>query len=314
VAEAARRASGVLARLAAGEVLVGDGAWGTQLMARGLPPGEPPEIFNLERPEVLEEIASGYLAAGADLVTTNTFGGSPARLAKRGLDDRTEEINRAAVAAVRRAVGDRAYVSASVGPTGLLLKPYGEADPTALAAGFERQIGALAAAGADLVCIETMTDLAEALLAVRAARAAAPGLPVMVTLTFEKTHRGFFTVMGNPLAQAAAELGAAGADILGSNCGNGSETMVEVARELRKCTDRPLAIQPNAGLPEPRGGAVVYPETPEFMATQARALIAAGVQLVGGCCGTTQAHIRALRAVVDTAARGPIVTGGTETP
>ena len=249
----------------------------------------------------LSMIAEKDFFAEAPITATSVISASPI-------------INAAAVVAVRRAVGGRAYVSASVGPTGLLLKPYGEADPTALAAGFERQIGALAAAGADLVCIETMTDLAEALLAVRAARAAAPGLPVMVTLTFEKTRRGFFTVMGNPLAQAAAELGAAGADILGSNCGNGSETMVEVARELRQCTGRPLAIQPNAGLPEPRGGAVVYPETPEFMATQARALIAAGVQLVGGCCGTTQAHIRALRAVVDAAARGRIVTGGTEAP
>ena len=288
----------LLERLASGEVLVGDGAWGTLLMSRGLGPGEAPEVLNLSRPEVLEEIARLYLEAGADLVTTNSFGGSPARLRRYGLDGRTEEINRAAVAAVRRAVGDRAYVSASVGPSGHVLKPYGDADPAEIGAGFERQIRALAGAGADLVCIETMIDLAEALLAVRAARAVAPALPVLATLTFERTRRGFFTVMGASVEQAARELGEAGADILGSNCGNGSEVMVEIAREFRVHTGRPIAIQPNAGLPEPRGGETVYPETPQFMAEQARALVQAGVNIVGGCCGTTPEHIRALRAVV----------------
>jgi 5-methyltetrahydrofolate--homocysteine methyltransferase len=288
----------LLERLAAGEVLVGDGAWGTLLMTRGLKPGEAPEVLNLSHPETLEEIARLYVEAGADLITTNTFGGSPARLRRSGLDHRTESINRAAVEAVRRAVADRAYVSASVGPSGHLLKPYGDGDPAELAAGFERQIRALAAAGADLVCIETMTDLAEAVLAVRAARAAAPALPVMATLTFEPTRRGFFTVMGTSVEQAVRGLSEAGADILGSNCGNGSEVMVEIAREFRARTGRPVAIQPNAGLPEPRGGETVYPETPEFMAAQARALVQAGVAIIGGCCGTTPEHVRALRRVV----------------
>ena len=288
----------LLGRLAAGEVLIGDGAWGTLLMTRGLEPGEAPEAINLSRPEVLEEIARLYVEAGADLVTTNSFGGSPARLRRYGLDGRTEEINRAAVEAVRRAVGARAWVSASVGPSGHVLKPYGDADPAEIGAGFERQIRALAEAGADLVCIETMIDLAEAMLAVRAARAVAPALPVLATMTFERTRRGFFTVMGASVEQAARELGEAGADILGSNCGNGSEVMVEIAREFRVHTGRPIAIQPNAGLPEPRGGETVYPETPQFMAEQARALVQAGVNIVGGCCGTTPEHIRALRAVV----------------
>ena len=117
-------------------------------------------------------------------------------------------------------------------------------------------------------------------------------------MTFERTRRGFFTVMGASVEQAARELGEAGADILGSNCGNGSEVMVEIAREFRVHTGRPIAIQPNAGLPEPRGGETVYPETPQFMAEQARALVQAGVNIVGGCCGTTPEHIRALRAVV----------------
>ncbi|MEW5984217.1 MAG: homocysteine S-methyltransferase family protein [Acidobacteriota bacterium] len=288
----------LLERLRAGEVLVGDGAWGTMLMARGLRPGESPEGLNLTRPEVLEEIATQYLEAGADLITTNTFGASPARLRQFGLDGRTEAINRAAVEAVRRAAQSRAYVSASVGPTGHLLKPYGDADPVDIAAGFERQIRSLAEAGADLICIETMTDLTEAVLAVRAVRAVADNLPVMATMTFDKTRRGYFTVMGVSVEQAVQGLIDAGADVLGSNCGHGSETMVEIAREFRARSPRPIAIQPNAGLPGHRGGVLVYPETPEFMAQQARELLAAGVAIIGGCCGTTPEHVRALRRVV----------------
>jgi 5-methyltetrahydrofolate--homocysteine methyltransferase len=285
-------------RLAAGDVLVGDGAWGTMLMAHGVRPGEAPESLNLTQAGVIEEIASLYVEAGADLITTNTFGGSPARLRQFGLDGQTEAVNRAAVEAVRRAAKGRAYTSASVGPSGHLMKPYGEADPADIGAGYERQIRALAEAGADLLCIETMTDLAEAVVAVRAAKSVAPDLPVIATMTFETTRRGFFTVMGVSVEQAVRGLSEAGADILGSNCGNGSVTMVAIAREFRALTGLPIAIQPNAGLPEPLDGSLVYPETPEFMAEQARGLLAAGVAIIGGCCGTTPAHVRALRGIV----------------
>jgi len=268
-------------------------------MARGLKPGQAPEAFNLTQPDVLVEIARLYLEAGAEIITTNTFGGSPARLRQYGLDGETEAVNRAAVEAARRATGDRAYVSASIGPSGHVLKPYGDADPDEIRAGFERQIRAVAGAGADLLCIETMTDLREALLAVEAARAAAPQLPVMATMTFEPTRRGFFTVMGNSVAEVAPSLTAAGADIIGSNCGNGIQVMVEIARELRAHHDRPLAIQSNAGLPEHRGGEIVYPDTPGFMGEQAAVLADLGAQIIGGCCGTTPAHIKAIRAVID---------------
>jgi len=295
----------LLDRLRSGEILVGDGAWGTMLMARGLRPGQAPEVFNLTQPAVLEEIARLYLDAGADIITSNTFGGSPVRLRQSGLDGDTEAVNRAAVDAVRRAVGDRACVSASVGPSGHVLKPYGDADPADIAEGFERQIRALAGAGIDLICIETMTDLAEAVLAVRASRAAAPQVPVMATMTFEPTRRGFFTVMGNSVQQAAAGLFDAGADIVGSNCGNGIQIMVEIAREFRARTPGLLAIQSNAGLPEHRAGEIVYPDTPGFMAEQAAVLVELGVAIIGGCCGTTPAHIQAIRRVVD-ARRGQV--------
>jgi len=290
-------------RLRAGDVLVGDGGWGTMLMARGLQPGEPPESLTLASPGVIEEVARLYLEAGADLVTTNTFGGSPLRLRAFGLEARTDEINRAAVEALRRAVGTRALVSASIGPRGHLREPYGDVSAADLAESFARQARALASAGVDAFCVETMTDLEEARLAVEAARAAAPGTPVIATMTFERSRRGFFTVMGASVEQAAQVLAAAGADLVGSNCGNGIDTMVEVARAFRAVTAAPLAIQANAGLPESHDGALVYPEPPEQFAAAVPALLEVGVRLIGGCCGTTPAHVRAIRTAVDAARR-----------
>lgn len=286
-------------RLARTGVLLADGAIGSLLLARGLERGAAPESFNLSQPQLLEEIARLYLEAGAEIVQTNTFGASPLRLARHGLEEKTEEINAAAVRAVRRAVGDKAYISASCGPSGRLLLPYGDTRPEEVYDSFRRQLAALLQAGVDAVCIETMSDIHEAQLAVRAARSLAPTLPVMATMTFEATARGFFTVMGVTIAAACRELEAAGADWVGSNCGNGSERMVLIASEFRKCTRLPLVIQANAGLPELRQGEVHYPETPEFMAVRCRELRRAGVAVIGGCCGTTPEHTRAMRRVLD---------------
>jgi 5-methyltetrahydrofolate--homocysteine methyltransferase len=291
---------GLLSRLKRGEVLVGDGAWGTQLMLRGLPPGEPPEWFALHEPETIEEVARLYVEAGADLVTTDTFGGTSFRLKLHGLDGERERVNRQAVEAVKRAVGGRALVSASVGPCGQLLEPYGELSPDAVEEAFAEQIAVLASAGADVLCIETMGDLTEATRAVKAAKAKAPAVPVMATMTFERTPRGYFTVMGVSVERAVAGLEAAGADVVGSNCGTGIEDMIEVARAMARATRLPLLIQPNAGLPESRDGQVVYNQTPETMAARVPELLDLGVAIVGGCCGTTPAHIRAIRRAVDT--------------
>jgi 5-methyltetrahydrofolate--homocysteine methyltransferase len=289
---------GLLARLKHGDVLVGDGAWGTQLMLRGLPPGEPPEWFALDRPETIEEVARLYVEAGADLVTTDTFGGTSFRLKLHGLDAERERINRQAVEAVKRAVAGRALVSASVGPSGQLLEPYGDTAPDAVEAAFAEQIAVLASAGADVLCIETMGDLTEATRAVKAAKAVAPGVPVMATMTFEPTPRGYFTVMGVSVEKAVAGLEAAGADVVGSNCGTGIGDMVEIARRMARATRLPLLIQPNAGLPETRDGKVVYTETPETFAARVPELLEIGVAIVGGCCGTTPDHTRAIRSAV----------------
>jgi 5-methyltetrahydrofolate--homocysteine methyltransferase len=295
----------LLDRVRSGEILVADGAMGTLLMRRGLLTGRCPEEVNLTHPAALEEIARQYLGAGAEIIQTNTFGGSPLKLAMNGLDGRTEEINRRAVQAVRQGVGDRAYVAASCGPSGRMLQPHGDLDLQVLYDSFRRQIAALVEAGVDAICVETMIDLEEAKAAVRAAKDVSPKTPVMAMMTFDATPRGFYTVMGVSVEAAAAGLAEAGADIVGSNCGHGIENMVRIAAEFRRHTRLPILIQSNAGLPVMQDGKPEWPETPEFMAGKVPDLLAAGVSIIGGCCGTTPEHIRAIRQAVDRAVLAP---------
>ena len=289
----------ILTRLRRGDIIVGDGALGTMLMRRGLKHGEPPELFNVERPEVIEEIAALYLNAGAEIIETNTFGASPLRLRQFSLENRMEELNRAAVEAVRRAVGTKAYIAGSVGPSGRNLEPLGDAEPEQLFENFAAQIRVLSAAGVDIFCVETMMDTTEAVIAVKAARSVSTEIPVIATMTFDKTPLGFFTLMRNSVKDAAKALQEAGADIVGANCGDGMENMVGIAREFRQYTKLPVIIQGNAGLPTVGENGLVYPDTPEYVAGKAAELLQLGVQVVGGCCGTTPEHISAIRSLVD---------------
>jgi len=286
-------------RLAAGDLLVGDGAMGTMLFERGLPPGQPPETLALTRPAVLEEVHRLYLEAGADLLETDTFGGSPLKLALHGIGADMEAMNRGAVLAARRVAGDRAYVAGSCGPSGRVLEPYGDASEQEVLASFRRQAEVLAAAGVDGIIVETMTDVREAVLAVGAAKSVAPELPVLATMTFDPMPQGYHTIFGSSVAAAARALADAGADAVGSNCGLGVAHLVAIAREFRAATRLPVVIQPNAGMPRTVGGRTIYDETPEFLAERARELVDLGVAVIGGCCGTTPDHIRALRAMVD---------------
>ncbi len=289
----------LLVRLAEGEILVSDGATGTMLFERGLDPGDCPERMTLGAPDVLTEVAGAYLEAGAEFVHTNTFGGSLLKLADYDLQASTEELNRKAVSIARDAVGENAYVAASVGPCGKILEPYGEVAEEAVYESFERQLKALASEGVDCVTVETMTDLREAVLAVRAAKSVMSGTPVLCTMTFDETPKGFFTIMGVDIPQAVEGLGEAGADVVGSNCGYGIEHMVGVAASFREATDLPILIHSNAGTPEMKDGALIFPESPAFFAEKTEALVDAGVSIVGGCCGTTPEYIRAIRQVVD---------------
>lgn len=289
----------ILERLKNSKILVGDGAMGTMLFQKGLKPGEPPESVNLKNPEYLEKIAQAYLDAGADIIETNTFGGSPLKLSDYGLNDKTEKINRVAVERVRKVVGNKAFVSGSVGPSGKILKPYGDTDPEDIFLSFERQMRSLINSGVDLLCIETMTDLHEATLAVKAVKKFSSDIPIMATMTFDETPRGFYTIMGVCIRDAVIGLTEAGADIIGSNCGNGIENMIKIAHEFKKLTTLPIIIQSNAGIPAMKEGKLTYSETSEFFGEKAKELIDAGVSIIGGCCGTTPEYILEIRKVVD---------------
>lgn len=284
--------------LKSGKILVSDGAWGTALAAQGLQPGECPELWSLDHFEIVRGIAQQYLDAGADLVGTNSFGANRLKLENFGLQNRCSEINLRAAQASREAANGR-WVLGSIGPTGRMLL-LGDTTPEELYDAFREQAQALEKGGADAVCIETMSDLEEAGIAIRAAKENT-GLEVICTFTFEKTKKGEYrTMMGVTPAMAAEQLHAAGADIIGTNCGNGMERMADIVREMKEvCPDAWILVHANAGLPQNLDGVDYYPETPEEMGRLTEAVLRAGANIVGGCCGTTPAHIRAIRHAVD---------------
>jgi 5-methyltetrahydrofolate--homocysteine methyltransferase len=285
----------LLERLSAGSVLVSDGAMGSFLQSAGLPAGASPESWTLTQPELVRGVAEAYFAAGSDMVLTNSFGGSPLKLARHGLAARARELNRAAATLAREAAGSGKFVAGSVGPTGRIVWDEG-GDITAaeLHETFQEQIAGLADGGVDAICVETMSSLPEALEAVRAAKGHTT-LPVFCTFSFALGRRGFRTMMGVGPEVAAREAAEAGADVIGTNCGNGIENMIEIVRLMHAAVpDRPILVQANAGIPELIDGRTVYPETPEYMASRIPDLIAAGATIVGGCCGTTPQHISAI--------------------
>jgi 5-methyltetrahydrofolate--homocysteine methyltransferase len=285
------------AMLASGTTLLADGAMGTMLFAEGLQFGDPPEAWNVSHPDVVRRIHRGYLAAGSRILMTNTFGGNRLRLSLHGLEHRVAELNRTAAVLLRsevHAAGGSALVAGDIGPTGAIMAPVGTLDPSEAEDIFAEQAAALIGGGVDLIWIETMSDLGEIHAAVNGVRRVSADIPIVTTMTFDT--RGH-TMMGVSPEQAARELWSWGVDAVGGNCGNGPDELLPVMTRMRAAVpEAVLVAKSNAGMPELVDMHAVYRAAPDAFAIQAIAMRDAGATIVGGCCGTTPAHLAAIAA------------------
>jgi methionine synthase I (cobalamin-dependent) len=281
----------LIQKLLAAPPVVTDGALGTQLQALGLPPGEHPDLWNLVHPDRVQQVAAAYVAAGSRIILTNTFRSNRIALAGHGGSERVAELNAEGVRLARQAAGTAALVFASMGSSGKMLMS-GDVTEEELAAAFGEQAEALARAGVDAIAIETMTDLDEALIALKASKTT--GLPVVVSMVFDSGKEKDRTMMGKTPEQVAAALTEAGADVIGANCGLGIEGYIPVCRRLRQSTTLPIWIKPNAGLPAILDERITYRTTAGEFAARVPALRAAGADFIGGCCGTTPEFIRSI--------------------
>lgn len=277
--------------LIGGGPVITDGAWGTQLQAYGLAGGGCPDQWNLSKPEVVEKVPRDYVKAGSQIVLTNTFRANRIALESYDLADQTVAINRIGVEISRRGVGDRAHVFSTMGPSGKMLI-MGEVSKEDLRRAFEEQANALAAAGTDAIIIETMADVEEAEVALVAAKNT--GLPVVASVVFDSGPQGDCTMTGVTPEEAARWLDSVGADVVGANCGAGIEVYIDICRRMKAVTDKPLWMKPNAGTPKMVKGEVSYASKPHEFAAHGPALVEAGAQFIGGCCGTGPEFIKAL--------------------
>ncbi len=282
----------LIAELLLNGPVVTDGAWGTQMQAQGLPIGEAPDPWNLSNPGKVESVARAYVDAGSQIILTNTFGASSVCLDRHGLADKATKINREGAAISKRAAQGQAKVFGSIGPSGKMLM-MGQTSEDELKASFEQQANALKEGGADAIVIETMSDPNEAHIAVAAAKQT--GLPVVACMVFDAGKNKDRTMMGTTPEEAAELMSKAGADVIGSNCGQGVEGFVSLCRRLKAACDKPIWIKANAGLPELVNGEAVYQTTPDEFAQHVQVLVNAGASFIGGCCGTTPDFIRAVR-------------------
>ncbi len=280
----------LLERLAAGEVLISDGATGTNMQERGLTLGTAPEVWLFENPAQVIQLHRDFIAAGSQILLTDTFGGTSLRLVHAGLENKVAEANQRAVALAREAAGNAdVLVAGSMGPTGQLLEPLGEMSPTTAVSVYAEQARALADAGADLLVIETQFDMGEATSAIKGARATTT-LPVVCSFSYDMGHK---TMMGLGPTQVATALTALGVDVIGVNCGRSLPENLDNLKTLRAATHLPLWMKPNAGLPHMgKDQRAVYDVTPDDMGTQAAEWVAAGARIIGGCCGTSPEHLR----------------------
>jgi 5-methyltetrahydrofolate--homocysteine methyltransferase len=274
-----------------------DGGMGTMLMQSGRASGKSPILLNIEQPALVKDIHRQYYAAGADVVIANTFGGNPIKLAADGLEPQMDTLNRAGVDLTRTACPDGKFVAGDIGPSSKMLKPLGDISPQDMQENFYRQALVLIDAGVDLITIETMYSLDEALAAVNGVKRAGDIL-LLASMTFTQTKNGFFTMMGENVARCAASLEDAGADMIGANCTLNSTSIIDLTKALRASTRKPILIQPNAGKPVTRKGVTYYEQTPLEFAADAVKIQAAGADMIGGCCGTTPAFIQALKTAI----------------
>lgn len=284
-------------------IYIFDGAMGTMLQNAGLKPGDCPELLNIDKPEIIQKVHRAYIEAGSDIIETNTFGASRIKLDEYGLGDRVIEINTAAVKNAKIAANGKAKIAGSMGPTGKFIKPLGELTFDEDYANYFEQAKALAEAGADYILIETCIEIQEMRAALLAAKDAC-NLPVICQMSFSEDGR---TVTGTDPQSTAIILSAMGADIIGANCSLGPEQLIPIVKELAENCTCPISIQPNAGMPHLVNGETVFPMTPEDMAIWAPKLVEAGATYVGGCCGTTPAHIAAVKKALANA-KDPIRT------
>ena len=272
--------------------VVTDGSWGTQMQARGLTSGVCPDSWNLSHPQHVKEVARQYVDAGSQIILTNTFGASRISLDKYKLGDKAADINIAGVQISKEAAGDRAYVFASMGPCGKMLITK-ETTEEELREVFEEQANAQARAGADGIIVETMIDIVEARIAAFAAKQTR--LPVIVSMVFDSGEDKDRTMMGNTPEEFINEITACGVDGVGANCGQGIDAFLPICTRMRQATDLPVWIKPNAGLPEFIDDKTVFRTTAQEFVQYIPDLIRAGTNFIGGCCGTDQIFVQAIR-------------------
>ncbi|MBC7348548.1 MAG: homocysteine S-methyltransferase family protein [Candidatus Aminicenantes bacterium] len=302
-----------LQKLTEDQVLLLDGAMGTELFRAGLPPGHCPEAWNEEKPEAVAAVHRAYLAAGSRAILTNSFGGNRLKLASYGLENRAYDLNFQAARIARSLCPEGCYVGGSIGPTGKFLQPVGDLTEDRLEEAFRPQVEGLAAGGVDFLLIETQYDLREALVALRVARESC-SLPVLVTMTFQLTRRGYFTIMGLSPEAFVKAMEEEQVVACGANCTLNSEQMVGLIRIMRNLTGRPLLAQANAGQPQlDPDGSIFYNQGPEEYASFVPELIRAGARIIGGCCGTSPAYIKKMAEIISASAENVLKGEADET-
>jgi 5-methyltetrahydrofolate--homocysteine methyltransferase len=279
------------------KVVLFDGGFGTELIKQGLKTGKIPDILNIEKAEVISEIHKSYYDAGSDMCQTNTFGSTPLNLSHYNLENRVEEIIENALKNIKKVCPSGCLIVGDIGPTGEFRPPVGNASSDKWYSSFSTQVKLLEN-GVDLWHIETISDLEEMLAAIKAVRDVSKK-PLIASITYKKTKKGFFTIMGDSLEKCIKALNSEDLDVIGANCTLGSKDMLELLKNTKNFTDKPISIKPNAGQPVVKGDKTYYEQPIEDFASDVREMIELGAKIVGGCCGTSPATIREIRKIID---------------